>query len=56
MLTLKRWIELVLFWKSGKTESLWTLSVDAWIQDTLAYIDQWSLQLDAQILAKTIPL
>ena len=28
---------------------------DRWVEDDLEYIDRWSLWLDIQILARTIP-
>jgi lipopolysaccharide/colanic/teichoic acid biosynthesis glycosyltransferase len=32
-----------------------TLSFDDWIRLDLQYIDQWSMQLDAWVLIRTIP-
>jgi len=44
---------LTCLWQiSGRSET----SFDRWIEQDLEYIDQWSLALDLQILAKTVPI
>ena len=44
---------LTCLWQvSGRSDT----SFDRWIEQDLEYIDQWSLALDLQILAKTVPV
>jgi lipopolysaccharide/colanic/teichoic acid biosynthesis glycosyltransferase len=57
----ERWQRRRLSMKPGVT-GLWQVSgrndiidFDEWLQLDLAYIDNWSLSLDAKILLRTIP-